>query len=361
MPGQSAPFMVMSSSAQESAVVGTTDAPSGPPGQRLLYVVLSVVAQTFFFGVYTLLIFLSTRMLLKRGLKIRTNVIMLLITLCTYFMSAAFWIYSVLYAADLVLAQIDLSLFKVHSDKITKWYTLFNAVVMVNYVLGDGVVVWRAWVICQRHLRRYLCVAMGFLGLTAVAIFLTIAFRIVALIRPAMATSSKHNILNPGIDILQLSTGVLSLLSNLTSTTVVGVTAWRHRRILRDAFTDEDATTRSDQILALVVEVGTFYCFSTLIALLAALIRLPYGTLGDLYSPINVQIAGAYPPIVILLVSAKRSLNETTFSDSSTHGSSSAAYPIQFGPNRDASPTTTVDGTEFVRVVAGDDKRKPFL
>ncbi|KAJ7141397.1 hypothetical protein C8R44DRAFT_867020 [Mycena epipterygia] len=47
--------------------------------------------------------------------------------------------------------------------------------------------------------------------------------------------------------------------------------------------------------------------------LVASAVRLPYGTLGDLYTSINVQIAGVYAPAVLLLVSNYSSFNETNF------------------------------------------------
>ncbi|KAJ6571450.1 hypothetical protein B0H19DRAFT_1231251 [Mycena capillaripes] len=322
----------------------TAVASSSSVDESLMYDVLGVVGQTFFFGVYTLLISASTRMLLKRGLKIQTNRLMLFVTLFMYLISALYWTYSVIYAADRLQNLIRASPTTGH-DTITKWLPLFNAVVPLNFVFGDGVVVWRAWVICQRRLRKYLWITMGFLALTAIAVFLIIGLRIAALIVSPINNLNKTSFLNPSIDILQVSTGVLSLFSNLSATAVVAATALRHRRILRDAFTDEGATTRSDQILALVVEVGAVYCLSTLILLVSVFIKLPHGTVGDLYAPVNVHIAGAYPPTVILLVSMSRSLSETTFLDSMPEGSV-LAYPIRFA-SADVSPTTTVGGPDI--------------
>jgi len=319
-----------------------------------MYIVMDQIAQTFFFGVYTLLMSLSTRMLVKRGLKNRTNKIMLLVTLFMYLLSAAFWSYGVVYAADKVQAQIEMtsqSSIPDH-DNITQWSPLFNAVVMINFVLSDGVVVWRAWVISHRDLRKYLWVTMGFLALTAVAVFVLIGFRITAFIQSPIDDLSKNNFLRPAIDILQISTGVLSLVSNLSATAVVGITALRHRRILRDAFTDEAATTRADQLLALIVEAGAVYCLSTAIVLVSAFIRLPHGTFGDLYGPINVHVAGAYPPVVILLVSMNRSLDETAFLDTV-----SPARPMEFS-SANTSPTTTVGGPEMI-TLPEKSRRKP--
>ncbi|KAJ7141445.1 hypothetical protein C8R44DRAFT_659177, partial [Mycena epipterygia] len=140
-------------------------------GQYLIYIVLGLVVQTFFFGVYTVLIGLSTRMLLKRGLKTRSNKVMFTITLFMYLLSAAYWAYSVADVVDRMRNYIDdlqnpLNHSATH-DKVTKWSPLFNAIVLVNYILSDAVVVWRAWILCSRNHRKYLCITMFFLALTA--------------------------------------------------------------------------------------------------------------------------------------------------------------------------------------------------
>ncbi|KAJ7713466.1 hypothetical protein B0H14DRAFT_670569 [Mycena olivaceomarginata] len=311
----------------------------------IMYVVFDLVAQTFVFGVYTLVFCLSTRMLLKRGLKTRTSrVAMLFVTLFMYLLSTAYWAYTIVYVINLLHQHLDIQFQSLADhDEISKWYPLLNSVVMINFVLGDCVVAWRAWVISHRGLRKYLWITMGLVALTAIAVALTIAFRIVAFIQSPINNLGENNMsyVKSAIDILQVSTGVLSLFSNLSATAVVGITAWRHRRVLRDAFTEDDSTSQTDKILGLVVEVGAFSCLSTLILLIASLIRIPYGTLGDLYAPINVHVAGAYPPAVILLISMNRSLGETAFSDSAI------SAPLHFA-SADASPTTTVGGPEII-------------
>ncbi|KAK0230369.1 hypothetical protein IW262DRAFT_1453287 [Armillaria fumosa] len=78
--------------------------------------------------------------------------------------------------------------------------------------------------------------------------------------------------------------------------------------------------TTAERIFTLLVESGIIYCFSGLTVLVTSLIRLPYGTLGDVYTPVNIQFAGIYPTIVLLLVSRQDALNETvifTFQDKS--------------------------------------------
>ena len=78
--------------------------------------------------------------------------------------------------------------------------------------------------------------------------------------------------------------------------------------MIRIAFSESNGTsTRASGILLLVVESGVLYCIAAvrtatnfsggllnylqLTALFSSLIHLPQGTLNDLYTPINIQLA----------------------------------------------------------------------
>ncbi|KAJ7693373.1 hypothetical protein B0H17DRAFT_1059933 [Mycena rosella] len=305
-------------------------------GETLMYYMFGLVVQTFFFGAYTILIWLSTRMLLNRGLKTRVNQIMFGITVFMYLLSVAYWAYSVADGADRMYQYIGLAInpSKTLPDHtlVTQWSPLFNAITLINYVLSDGVVIWRAWVICLRNHRKYLWITIVLLGVTAIAVLLTIAIRIAGLVESPIVNLSDGNTLRQIIDIAQITTLISSMLSNLTATGVVSATAWRHWRTIRSTFTDK-SSTRSNHILLLVVETGVIYCFSAIAVLLSSLIRLPQGTLGDLYTPCQVQIAGAYPSIVLLLVSTQRSLNDSSFTDDATFTGSTASGQGKPGPS----------------------------
>ncbi|KAF7357698.1 hypothetical protein MVEN_00815500 [Mycena venus] len=291
-------------------------------GNYIIYRVSGLIAQTLFFGAYTILIFLSTRMLLQRGLKARTNKVMFAITLFMYLLSSTYWVYSILDIVDRMRVYIHAPTsrlaidFAGDHDSITKWSPPFNAIVLINYVLSDGVVVWRAWVICLRSHRKWLWIPIIFLVLTALSVASTIVFRIVAFIVSPINDLPKGSPLRDGIDTLQVVNVGLSLVCNLSSTAVVGVTAWRHRQRIREAFAEKKGS-RTDHVLALIVESGLLYCMSAIISIVTSFFHLPEGTIGDLYVPISIQIAGAYPSLVLLLVNMKHSLNETTVFDTS--------------------------------------------
>jgi len=156
-----------------------------------------------------------------------------------------------------------------------------------------------------------------FLAVTAITVALTIAFRIAGTIVAPIQDLPSDSVIALAIKILQLMTLFSSLLSNLTATGVVSVTAWRHYRLIRSAFPKGRDPTRSSRILLLIVESGVLYCIAAILAFVSSVIYLPHahGTLNDLYTPVNIQLAGAYPSIVLLLVGATKLLNESAFDE----------------------------------------------
>ncbi|KAJ6498955.1 hypothetical protein C8R45DRAFT_1125831, partial [Mycena sanguinolenta] len=286
-------------------------------GQTVMYYMFGLVVQTFFFGAYTILIWLSTRRLLERKLNTRVNQVMFGITTFMYLLSVAFWAYSVAEGADRMYQYIALAIHPFQSvpdhSAVTEWSPIFNALTLINYVLSDGVVVWRAWIICVRNHRKYLWITIGLLAVTAMSVLLTIIFRIAAFVVSPIKNLPSNSFLHHAIDILQITTLVASLFSNFSATGVVGATAWRHWQTIRSSPGSKTSGLRTNRILLLVVETGAIYCMSATMVLISSLVRLPHGTLGDIWTPIQVQFAGAYPCIVLLLVSTNKSLSESSF------------------------------------------------
>ncbi|KAJ7745470.1 hypothetical protein DFH07DRAFT_724958, partial [Mycena maculata] len=214
-------------------------------------------------------------------------------TVSMYLLATVYWAVSVAKLAQRVKEYMKDPQY-VRSDPFADYYTLFNVLVLINVHL-DGIIMWRAWVICSRAHRKFLRIPIAFLILTAVTVGSTIVLRIVSVIKLDFGVSLVFTEI---INILQMCTMGFSLISNLSVTGVIAFTAW---------------LSKSDQILLLLMESGLLYCISAVIVLVASLIRLPWETLGDIYSPVNVQIVGAYAPVVLLLVRNHKSLNETDF------------------------------------------------
>jgi len=249
--------------------------------------------------------------------------ILLIITLFMFMLAAAYWAYCF---AD-IIGRVQILIQDPEnyqaSSPVTRWLALFNAVVLVNYLLNDGIVVWRARLICSPDHRKYLYFPILVIVFAFVAVTALIGLRIAAAARFTLAQSTLFlNVINT----LQMLMWAMSLISNISATGIVGITAWRHRQTIRGAF---HKPTQGNQILLFLLESGVLYCISGAFLIVSSLIRVPYSTLGDYWNPLNIQLAGAYTPIVLLLVSTQKSLSEPSFLGTIPDASDVSHSPIR--------------------------------
>ncbi|KAF9068723.1 hypothetical protein BDP27DRAFT_1294856 [Rhodocollybia butyracea] len=275
----------------------------------ILYHSVGIVAQTFVYGIYTCLMPISTFVMLKTGLQTPIRKFLLGMTIFMYSISSVHWILSVVN----IIQNIQFWFLSSNPDKNPpSLIPLFSALILVNYVLTDGVVVWRAWVLCSDSSTGALRIPMGLLCGLLMSVAATIIIRII-LTSPAGNDAKLNAILARIIDASQVANLVLSLLTNISSTSIVGLKAWKYRRDIKNDFEHAGKQTKANKILVLLVESGVLYIFSGIMVLAASLVRLPNGTLGDIYTPVNFQIAGIYPLVVLLLVNQDSSLKKTVF------------------------------------------------
>ncbi|KAJ7642128.1 hypothetical protein FB45DRAFT_1054445 [Roridomyces roridus] len=280
-------------------------------GESMMYHNFTLTVATFFFGGYSVLILLSTRMMLRRGLKTRSLRILFSVGLFMYIISVAFWTYSLAYVVGIVQAYID-----PQNDQWTRFasetshlVTFFNAIVLVNFVLSDGIVCWRSWVISRRDYPKLIVVPVVFWAFTILSTTALIIMRIPDHFDKAIQ-DSKHFV--TAIDVLQLQNMTTSLLSNISATGLIGATAWRHRRALRANVQSHLKRSRVNQAMILLIESGVLYCLTGVLGTVSQLIDLPFGTLNDIILSANIQFAGAYAPALLLLISNHQSEDSDT-------------------------------------------------
>ncbi|KAH8985038.1 hypothetical protein EDB86DRAFT_3083993 [Lactarius hatsudake] len=178
---------------------------------------------------------------------------------------------------------------------------LFNALAPINYVLTDGVVIWRAWIICRDESRKLLRAPIVMLVLTMLGVLATIGIRIFIGIDPVNRDKGR---LADTIDVFQEITLISSLITNILGTGIISLKAWRYRRwIVADLQRVVNKRTKAERVMGLLVESGILYVFSGVMLVASSLIRLPgsHFILGSLYSQAAVHLAGMYPVIVVIL------------------------------------------------------------
>ncbi|KAI0259397.1 hypothetical protein BC834DRAFT_974286 [Gloeopeniophorella convolvens] len=185
-----------------------------------------------------------------------------------------------------------------------------GSVLIVNVVLSDAIVMWRAWAIWEK--------STGVLVPSIVLSFATLGIRNIELF--GRTASSSGDIFaslksRDGFFASVLALCVLSLLSNLWALALVGWKAWLHRRWFKQ-LRDANTTDRSAVwcALALLLESGAVY--SMIWALFIAAIVL-VGTnsvmtyVAVVLTETIVYIAAMYPSAILLIAALqKRACNE---------------------------------------------------
>ncbi|KAI9433156.1 hypothetical protein H4582DRAFT_2131786 [Lactarius indigo] len=302
-------------------------------GITLLYRTFNLMIQSVLYGIYASLVPVSTYIMMKKGLRLLSQKILFGVILFMFSLSTAYLAVSI---ADLITLiktwylSMGLSESTGTNSPTEALLILFNALTPINYALTDGVVVWRAWIICRDEYRKLLRVPIVMLVLTMLTVAATIGIRVFINTDPIRDKNRLATIIN----VFQEITLISSLLTNILGTSVISLKAWRYRRwIVTDLQRVVNLRTKTERVLALLVESGVFYIFSGVrmvtsllkkganssliqsMLVASSFIRLPgsHIMLGNVYSQAAVHMAGMYPVIVVVLVSREASMDKTVF------------------------------------------------
>ncbi|THU80954.1 hypothetical protein K435DRAFT_938502, partial [Dendrothele bispora CBS 962.96] len=252
--------------------------------------------------------------MLKRGLETKMQKFLFWMSLFMFLLATVYWVLSFwtfIKAIQVTFFSPELHL---NQDDQFNFLPMWSAIVLLNYVITDGVVVWRAWTLCQDESRKVLYSAIFFLICDSLSVLATIILRLLLYINHDTNTPINKHLIR-AIDIAQVSNLVLSSLTNIISTSTVSVKAWRFRHEIKQTLSASHSRQSAGmRVMVLLVESGIIYCLSCITVLVAILIPLKVGTLGDIYTPVNVQLAGMYPVAVLLLVSGEYSMEPEFFS-----------------------------------------------
>ncbi|KAH8980069.1 hypothetical protein EDB92DRAFT_2094657 [Lactarius akahatsu] len=307
-------------------------------GITLLYRTFNLIIQSVLYGNYASLVPVSTYIMMKKGLRSLSQKILFGVIVFMFSLSTAYLAVSI---ADLIILiktwylYVGLSESAGTNSPTETLLVLFNALAPMNYALTDGVVVWRAWVICRDECRKLLRALIVMLVLTMLTVAATIGVRVFIKANPARDKIRLATTIN----VFQDTTLISSLVTNIFGTGVISLKAWRYRRwIATNLQRVVNNRTKAERVLALLVESGVFYIFSGSMLVATSLIRLPgsHIMLGNIYSQAAVHLAGMYPVIVVILVSRETSMDKTVFNQT---------LPVVITDLRQASSHFTVDQT----------------
>ncbi|THV02289.1 hypothetical protein K435DRAFT_836507 [Dendrothele bispora CBS 962.96] len=155
--------------------------------------------------------------------------------------------------------------------EMIKWEILAIVFSTISYILGDAIVVWRAWILFDGQQLYRVLLSACILG----------------------------------------SLGAL-ILTNAVATCLIGYKAWYYRNFIKTHLGGINRRNKVEHILILLIEGGVIYCVLWVLILLAQL----HGVFNDLGSAILQAISphatSMYPTIIILFSALQKSHCETT-------------------------------------------------
>ncbi|KAI0269774.1 hypothetical protein BC834DRAFT_967516 [Gloeopeniophorella convolvens] len=253
------------------------------------------ISETFFFGIYTVLFVFSTVFVLSKQGRTRTRNLVLAASVAMYVVSATHWAIGI---ALLVKAASD-SNNSVSEIVLTGPLELlaFGYLPSISCVLGDAIVVWRAWVLWERRYDLFIPPILFLIG--------TIATSVTSAVLTFKGAS--RDTWQEGDTPVRFGYIIygLIILTNLWATGLICIRAWQHRRFLRSVMGKSTPKTRAEKALAFLIESGVIYLCFWVTYLVLTRLKSNHGLLID--SAVVVQIIGIYPTVIVVMVTMRLS------------------------------------------------------
>ncbi|KAJ7055184.1 hypothetical protein C8F01DRAFT_1373768 [Mycena amicta] len=303
------------------------------------------LVETAFITLYTVIFAFAIYSVFRRGIISRSSLVMLCVVIYLYATSLTLWALNVTafftfvhnllkgtFAPDVSLAErLDIAHASTSSLGPPE-----EALFLFNMIIGDSVVIWRVWVLHQGS--RWVVAIPGTL------LLVSSVFAIVDVICLTDAGFTGQTSIAGGGAICEhaeLVSWAISLGTNASCTLLIGLKAWQHRRMMKQAHLTRTSNRVSvDRTLSLLVESGFIYCLFWLTQVILFLPATYFNTSGYIYNVFGAlgdQISGMYPTLIILIVNLHRTIWEGWERDSKT-----LSLGVDTGRGRSTGTTSTV-------------------
>ncbi|KAE9405862.1 hypothetical protein BT96DRAFT_306913 [Gymnopus androsaceus JB14] len=209
-------------------------------------------------------------------------------------------------------------------------------------MFGDAIVVWRAWAVWTE--RRIVIILPAFFLFATFAIFLTSSsLRTIASVNPSIVDPDSL------FGSLLIAGYTASIATNFTSTVLIGIKAYKHRRFMKMVGFGNSVAVK---IMIFLTECGVTYIIFQVRSQPAFLNVRNYMDLVALNIASHVWgvlmnfIAAMYPTLIILIVHRSRSISDVTGLSGSPETPVFSQTHLTFA----RSPTTnntTIGGTDL--------------
>lgn len=292
-------------------------------GDDIIRELIGIACGSIFYGIFVVMICLSTHSLWRKGLTSKPTVGMLVVTLVMFVLSSALWVIPIVLRVRRTYLELVANPSEALEDRISdaneatktiKW--LVDILFSFEFVLGDGVVIWRAWILWQGNWKMMLT-PLALLAGSVVAAF-TFFGCIVSNDFPLDV--DEPNLCNN----VEIASWAMSMATNAAATSLIAYKAWQHRQSIKKTLGSTDKVTGAEQILWLLIESGLIYFIlwvPQVVGFSPAAYTVPSARLAEqILNNVGNQIVGLYPTMIVVLVNLNRSVwNSTEVSHNVNH------------------------------------------
>ncbi|KAI9465586.1 hypothetical protein BJY52DRAFT_593744 [Lactarius psammicola] len=257
---------------------------------QFIILIGAYLCETFLFGIYTAVFLFSSVFMLSKRPSTTVRNYMLTVSAVMYAVSAVHW------AVGMTVAM---RILRVDEALVSPFETLVIIYIpTINYILSDGIVVWRAWVLWGPS-RRF-------------TIFIPPLFSLVCTLVLSAAgaayvyVGAEHESKRDGAVSRYLGWTVwgLSVGTNLWATGLICIRTWQHRRSVRSLLGKGTASSTAEKVLIFMVESGALYLCIWVLYMISSFTKWDDVLFLD---AAIVQIVGIYPMTIVLLVTMRLS------------------------------------------------------
>ncbi|KAH8831587.1 hypothetical protein DL96DRAFT_1706014 [Flagelloscypha sp. PMI_526] len=210
---------------------------------------------------------------------------------------------------------------------------------MLNMIIGDAVVIWRAWILWPGR-RIVLLLPLIFLAGTfsfaVLAIWCLAEDSFNSLSRVVGSSSRTCSWAEP-------IAWAMSLCTNIVATSLIAVKAWQHRQLLKRHFEVQPRKSQAQKALMLLIESGSLYCVLFLLQIVGFFTFTRTDSRFYLYGaiePFGEQLSGIYPTAIIVIVALQQTVHAHT-----TYHEHTGGPTIEFAPSPARSNLATTKDT----------------
>jgi len=254
----------------------------------------TAVAGATFFGAYAVLV-VTALYLLSRREKTVTNIIMAILTVVMFGISATF------FGLDMYMISEGLVNPKKYPGTVIDLFgpkTTTQIICQgINSILGDSIVIWRAWIVWGRRLSVVIVPLVLLVGVAFSSFGMAFA-QVRALRDPSYATAFQKSM---------IALPSLTLATNLVATSLILSRVFALQYSMRKAERGHGRGSlighggmRYHRLLKILIESGGMYCLTWLILLC---LIVTGSDAAHVFLGIIGQLTGIYPTLIIVLVS----------------------------------------------------------